>query len=68
MVRYTDTTIMPFGMHKGKALVNVPASYLLFLYYGDLREGALYDYIKMNLDVLMEQEKREKIQKKFERR
>lgn len=68
MVRYSDNTIMPFGKHKGKALTNVPASYLLFLYYGDLQEGPLYDYIKFNIDVLMEQKKREDLQKRFEKR
>ena len=30
MIHYTDKTLMPFGEHKGKALANVPASYLLW--------------------------------------
>lgn len=30
MVHYTDKTLMPFGEHKGVALANVPARYLLW--------------------------------------
>lgn len=30
MISYTDKTLMPFGEHRGKALANVPASYLLW--------------------------------------
>lgn len=54
-----DKTIMPFGAHKGKAMEDVPAGYLLFCYaqtwigkYPDVRE-----YIKDNLDVLEKQAK-----------
>lgn len=28
---YTDTTPMPFGVHKGTKLANVPAKYLIWL-------------------------------------
>jgi uncharacterized protein (DUF3820 family) len=32
MTTYTDKSLMPFGKHKGTALANVPASYLLWIY------------------------------------
>lgn len=46
---YTDQTPMPWGMHKGKALANVPDSYLLWLYTENKAQGALKEYIKGNL-------------------
>lgn len=50
----TDESIMPFGMHKGKYLIEVPASWLLW--YRDsatgLRNEALLEYVEDNLDVL----------------
>ena len=49
---YTDESIMPFGVHKGKALANVPADYLIFLYERDKVYGELKSYIQDNLDVL----------------
>jgi uncharacterized protein (DUF3820 family) len=53
---FTDTSIMPFGQHKGKAMANVPAPYLLYIY----NKGWVYDegvkkYIIANLDVLQKQ-------------
>lgn len=50
--KFTDNTIMPFGEHKGKALVNVPANYLVWLYNSNLTDGPLKDYIKENMDQL----------------
>lgn len=32
MNKLRDDSLMPFGIHKGKAMVNVPASYLLYIY------------------------------------
>ncbi len=58
--RYNDNTLMPFGKHKGKALTNVPASYLIYLYEDGLNDGPLKEYIKFNIDVLYKQQKREK--------
>ncbi len=54
----TDNSPMPFGRYKGKALVNVPASYLLVIY----RQGIhpLYNdvkaYIEENMTVLQAEE------------
>lgn len=49
---YTDETIMPFGVHVGKAVANVPAGYLIALYEKGIAYGALKAYIQDNLDVL----------------
>jgi len=49
---YTDATPMPFGEHKGKALVNVPGSYLIWLYDNDFAKGRLATYIRQNMDAL----------------
>jgi uncharacterized protein (DUF3820 family) len=52
MLEFTDTTPMPWGKYKGKALVNVPAVYLLWLYNNNLQHEALKKYIIENLDAL----------------
>ncbi|WP_183567431.1 putative quorum-sensing-regulated virulence factor [Mucilaginibacter sp. SP1R1] len=46
---FTDNTPMPWGMHKGKTLANVPDSYLLWLYTENKAHGELREYIKNNL-------------------
>lgn len=46
---FADKTLMPWGMHKGKALANVPDSYLLWLYTENKAHGDLRAYIKDNL-------------------
>lgn len=47
-----DNSKMPFGIHKGKAMANVPDHYLKFLYeqkkvYGDLKK-----YIEDNAEII----------------
>lgn len=49
---FTDETPMPWGMHKGKALANVPASYLIWLYENQKAFGKLAYYIHRNMSVL----------------
>lgn len=54
MTTYTDNSQMPFGKYKGKALVNVPADYLLYLWenmYGTMADQSkpLSVYINDNL-------------------
>lgn len=56
----TDTSIMPFGIHKGKALANVPAKYLLFLYKEGKCFGELRAYIESNMAVLRMEVEKEK--------
>lgn len=58
MVRLDDTSLMPFGKHKGTKLANVPASYLLFIYENFQLHENLKEYIKRNKDVLQAEVKR----------
>jgi len=48
----TDESLMPFGMHKGTKMANVPAKYLLFLYDNNKCTSQVKDYIVENEDVL----------------
>ena len=58
-VQYTDRSPMPMGEYKGRALVNVPASTLLW--YWDQtwfdKTSPLGRYIKDNMDVLKQQKR-----------
>ena len=49
---FDDNSIMPFGKHKGKAMANVPADHLLWLYEQDWLRDPVKTYIERNLDVL----------------
>jgi uncharacterized protein (DUF3820 family) len=51
-MKLNDETVMWFGIHKGKTLENVPADYLLALYYKNLCGENLKEYIRENMDVL----------------
>lgn len=53
-----DTDKMPFGMHKGKAMIEVPASYLLWIYDNGKCFGEVKAYIEDNLDVLKKEAKK----------
>lgn len=45
-----DSDPMPFGKFQGKAMIDVPASYLLWMYdNGKCPKGNVYDYIWENL-------------------
>ena len=55
-----DTDIMPFGEHKGKKMANVPAKYLIWLYEQSWLDKRYKDYIKDNMDVLMDELKNQK--------
>jgi uncharacterized protein (DUF3820 family) len=46
---FTDYTPMPFGKYRGKALIDVPAHYLLYLYDEGCDHEALIKYITDNL-------------------
>lgn len=56
---------MPFGKHKGEALANVPAHYLIFIYENFSLPENLQKYIRDNLEGLRQEVKR---QVKFERK
>ncbi len=51
----TDNDPMPFGKHEGEAMLNVPASYLLWLSKQDWVEEKyplVWAYIEDNYDIL----------------
>lgn len=48
----TDESIMPWGIHKGSRMANVPAQYLIWLYENDKCRGEVKTYIVDNLDFL----------------
>lgn len=52
MEELTDESLMPFGQYKGTRMIDVPASYLIFLYDEGKCNKAVRDYIIDNLDVL----------------
>jgi len=57
MAKLTDSSLMPFGVHKDKQLVDVPAQYLLWLLNTGLKDGNLKDYI-LDVKSALEQEVR----------
>lgn len=57
-MKLTDKDIIDFGVHKGKSLANIPASYLLWLWDNKKCFGDLKDYIEDNLDILRSEVKR----------
>lgn len=60
MVRYSDTTDMPFGKFKGQKLANIPAYYLLWLLEVGCKDEALLMYIRDNFTALKVEKAREK--------
>lgn len=52
MKELTDNDLMPFGKYKGDKMINVPASYLLWLYENDKCNGTVKKYIEDNLDAI----------------
>jgi uncharacterized protein (DUF3820 family) len=56
---YTDNTVLQFGKHKGKRLIDVPSLYLKYLWDTDTCFGAMKDYIRDNLDVITKNAKAE---------
>ena len=58
----TDEDEMPYGKHKGKKMANVPAEYLIWLSkQPTLKRDSLFYYIEENMDVLLEEVKRENL-------
>jgi len=58
-----DETPMPFGKHKGTAMANVPATYLLWLFDQIGNDAArltgwnhdIYVYVNSNMDALQKE-------------
>jgi len=53
MAELTDESLMPWGKYKGDKMINVPASYLVWLYENNKCDRLVKEYIKDNYDVLM---------------
>ena len=51
-VEYTDDTIITFGVHKGKKLIDVPASYPLWVAEQEWCSEKMATYVEDNRDVL----------------
>ncbi len=49
---FTDNTPMPFGKYQGKAMIEVPAQYLLWLFNQGCNDNGVRKYIIDNLDAL----------------
>lgn len=61
-MKIDDNYIMPIGKYKGEKLVNVPASYLLWI-RDNLKlgkEGPLAEYILENEELLIQEQENEK--------
>ena len=58
-MKYTDSTIITFGIYSGKKLIDVPASYLIFLFDKNKCNKDLRDYIIDNMNVLRDEIRRE---------
>lgn len=52
MKELRDEDPMPFGKYKGTMMIDVPASYLIWLWKNDLQEGSVKEYIRDNLECL----------------
>ena len=58
MANLTDESPMPWGKYQGDKMINVPASYLIWLYDNNKCSGDVKAYIKDNYDVLNEEVRR----------
>lgn len=52
MAKLTDKDPMPWGKYKGQAMINVPASYLMWLWDEGKCSGDVKEYIERNLDAI----------------
>lgn len=54
----TDESLMPYGKYEGKRMIDVPASYLIWLHDNKKCSGSVQNYIVDNLQVLQSQTKK----------
>lgn len=56
MSKFNDNTPMPWGKYKGKPMVEVPDTYLVWLWddsgFDRTRNAALFAYIESNLEAI----------------
>ncbi|MDR2806275.1 MAG: DUF3820 family protein [Dysgonamonadaceae bacterium] len=55
-MKLTDESPMPWGIHKGKPMIDVPASYLIGLYKEDKAHGDVLEYINDNWIAIIQEE------------
>lgn len=48
----TDNSPMPFGKHKDKAMINIPAKYLLWLFNEGCTHPGVKQYLLENIDAI----------------
>jgi uncharacterized protein (DUF3820 family) len=63
MPKLTDKDLISFGIHKGKQLISVPASYLIWCFDNNKCPKDLRDYIEDNMNVLRDEIRREEMKK-----
>lgn len=54
-MKFTTTSIMPYGKYQGKAIGNVPADYLIWLRENGKCSALVAAYIDENIDTLKKQ-------------
>ena len=47
-----DNSLMPYGVHAGKKMIDVPSGYLLWLYEQNKCSGEVKAYIYENINVI----------------
>lgn len=46
MILLNEHSIMPYGKYKGRQIKDVPADYLLWLYYNDRASPEIEEYVE----------------------
>lgn len=52
MILLNEHSPMPYGKYKGRKIRDVPADYLLWLYYNDRASPSIKQYIEENIEDL----------------
>lgn len=55
-MKFTDTSIMPYGKHQGKLMCRVPADYLLWLHDNGKCSPLVKAYVEENIDALKQKQ------------
>lgn len=52
MYLLNENSVMSYGKYEGKQLKDVPADYLLWLYYNDRASKEIEEYVERNIEAL----------------
>lgn len=52
MAKLTDESKMPYGNHEGTRMIDVPASYLIWLHENNRCSKDVQEYVDDNIDIL----------------